>query len=224
MISCLFIYFSVPLWRKMQWEAPNFMQYLVFDNMDECSEKAVETLLPLVSSQRKEQALKFRHVFGQFACLKSYVLLSELMNWTHEEATQMSFCYNEFGQPMLPESYRKRYIMPYFSISHCKHAIAVAVSESPVGVDVESIRTVNNDLVNHTMNEWEQVYIHQAANPASAFTELWTRKESLLKFRGTGINGDLIHVLDCIPEKIEQKVEKNNSYVMTITTMKPFSK
>ena len=156
------------------------MRYLLFDNMSECSEQAVQAMLPLVSEQRREQASKFRHVFGRFACLKSYVMLAELMHWTPAEAIGARFNYNEYGQPLLTSEYIQRTATPFFSISHCRHAIAVAVSESPVGIDVESIRNADDALIEHTMNAQELAYIRQSKDPSVAFIELWTRKESFL--------------------------------------------
>lgn len=194
------------------------MQYLVFDDMAQCTVQAVETMLNHVNPERREQALKFRHVFGQFACLQAYVMLAELMHWTEEEARQVSFEYNEFGQPRLTEEWGRKSTTPYFSISHCKRAIAVAVSESPVGVDVESIRNADEALIERTMNEDEQTKIHEAKDTAMAFTELWTRKESLLKMKGTGITEDLKQVLEKIPEEVEQRVIKSQGYVLTLTS------
>lgn len=194
------------------------MRYLIFDNMNECTEQAVTNMLPLVSPQRQEQALKFRHVFGQFACLKSFVMLSELMQWTAQEITQVEFIYNEHGKPLLPNEWKNRMATPHFSISHCKQAIAVAVCESPIGVDVESIRNVDAALIERTMNSQEQMYIHASCNPAAAFTELWTRKESFLKYKGTGIVDSLQDTLTHIPDNVKQQIYKKPNYILTITS------
>ena len=45
------------------------MKVLVFDHMDQCTEAGVQRMLPLVSQQRREQALKYKHTFGQYCCL-----------------------------------------------------------------------------------------------------------------------------------------------------------
>ena len=54
------------------------MLYQIFDDMTLCCEQEVARLLPLVSAQRREQALRYTHLFGQFCCLKSYELLIDL--------------------------------------------------------------------------------------------------------------------------------------------------
>lgn len=172
------------------------MKYLVFDNMAACTEADIQRLLPLVSTQRREQALRFHHLFGQWACLKTYEMLLSLLQpdialsqW--DLASLPEFSYNEYGKPFLP-------IGPCFSISHCRHALAVAVCESSVGVDVESIRKADEALVCRTMNAEEQDIIARSEDAARAFTCLWTQKEAVLKWQGTGIIDDLHSVLPSV--------------------------
>lgn len=157
--------------------------------MSRCTEQEVERLLPLVSDQRRQQALRFRHLAGRYACLQSYRMLQQLM----ECDTLPPFEYNTYGQPYWPDG-------SYFSISHCRTAIAVVVSDRPVGIDVESVRKGRPELIARTMNEREQQEISASADPAKAFIRLWTQKEAVLKCRGTGIVDDLHSVL--LPDKI----------------------
>ena len=55
------------------------MRIMIFDHMDQCTEAEVQRMLPLVSAQRREQALKYKHTFGQFCCLKSWLMLEQEM-------------------------------------------------------------------------------------------------------------------------------------------------
>ena len=41
------------------------MQYCIFDDMNQCSEQEVARLLDIASKQRQEQALAYKHLFGQ---------------------------------------------------------------------------------------------------------------------------------------------------------------
>ena len=157
-----------------------------------CCEQEVARLLPLVSAQRREQALRFTHLFGQYCCLKSYEMLMQLLaSAPYTLHPTPSFLYNEYGAPSIKEG-------PFFSISHCKMGIAVAVSNQPIGVDIETVRPLKVDLVKKTMNPLEQEAILSAPQPDWAFTRLWTRKEAFLKMKGTGIISDLHEVLSDI--------------------------
>lgn len=161
------------------------MRVSVFDDMSLCTEQEVNRMLPLVSAQRREQALKFKFVSGRFACLKSYLMLSELTGLDAFE-----FIYNQHGKPSIAG-----YPEIHFSISHCQRAIAVAVSDSPVGIDVESFRKADDALLHRTMNEEEIRMVEASDCRERTFIELWTRKEAVFKLIGTGITDDILTVL-----------------------------
>lgn len=168
------------------------MLYQIFDDMTQCSEQEVARLLPLVSAQRREQALRFTHLFGRYCCLKSYEMLLQLLaSAPYTLHSTPTFLYNEYGAPSIKNG-------PYFSISHCKSGIAVAVSKQPIGIDIEAVRPLKVDLVKKTMNPLEQEIIFSDTQPDWGFTRQWTRKEAFLKMKGTGIVSDLHEVLSDI--------------------------
>ena len=177
------------------------MRVAIFDDMSRCTEAEVQRLLPLVSAQRRETALRYKHVFGQWTSLKSWLMLSEL-------GVAGEWKYNEYGKPFVAEG-------PEFSLSHCKHGIAVAVNEKPIGIDIESIRAADKALIERTMNAREQAQIAAAERPEVVFIRLWTQKEAYLKYLGTGIIDDLHHALDNTGKAVF-KTEIKKDYVYTI--------
>ena len=98
------------------------------------------------------------------------------------------FCYTKYGKPYWEEG-------PYFNYSHCLSGIIVAVSEKPVGVDIESYRHFDEELMRRVMNEEECRDILNDAEPPKRFIYYWTRKEAYLKYKGVGITEDL---RDCL--------------------------
>ena len=144
-----------------------------------------------ISEQRREQALKFKFEQGQRLCVLAYQLLKEGLRKEYGITENPIFEYNEHGKPSIvghPEI--------YFNLSHCKEAAVCAISNHPIGVDVESIREFKDSLVNYTMNENEVREIETSENPASAFIRLWTMKEATMKLVGTGISNDMKSVID----------------------------
>ena len=184
--------------------------------MTQCGEQEVARLLPIVSPQRREQALRYTHIFGQFCCLKSYELLTQLLvKWGGDNVDKMpEFVYNEHGAPYLA-------VGPYFSISHCKQGIAVAVSETPIGIDIETIRPLNEGLVRKTMNDVEQTHIFSSSHPETEFIRLWTQKEAYVKMQGTGIISDMHDIL-CNVSNVawEEILELEKSFICTICQKK----
>lgn len=72
----------------------------------------------------------------------------------------------------------------FFSLSHSRGVCAAAVSDRPVGVDVEMLReSFRAGLVAKTLNEDEKNAFD------GDFTRIWCRKESVAKLTGEGIVG-----------------------------------
>jgi 4'-phosphopantetheinyl transferase len=186
------------------------MIYRIFDDMEQCTAEEVARLLPLVSDQRREQALRFSHLFGQYCCLKSYELLCELLREWGSDIQLPVFDYNEYGAPSIQGG-------PYVSISHCKEGIAVAVDSQPIGIDIESVSPFKEAMMHKTMNPAEQAAILSSDNPDWAFTRLWTQKEAVLKMQATGIISDLHEVLAAVPNtRFTSFDNANRHYVLTI--------
>ena len=183
--------------------------------MDECTEAEVQRMMPLVSEQRRGQAMRYKHTFGRFCCLKSWLMLMELMNELMVNAEELmdEWEYNEYGKPSFHLSPLTSHL--YFSISHCKAGIAVAVDDKPVGIDIETVRPANEDLIERTMSPAERVGMDDRQ-----FTRLWTQKEAVVKAEGTGIYS--FEQIQTILEKKDWHMEtiEKDKYIYSIATWK----
>ena len=171
-----------------------------------------QAALPLLSEQRREQCLKFKHELGRKTCAAAYLLLCEALRKEYGITEQPVFEYGEHGKPAIvghPDI--------HFNMSHCKEAAICVVGAEPVGVDVESIHRYSESLARYTMNEKELAQILQAENPAVVFTTLWTRKEAAVKRSGHGISNDMKHVLEDLPFEIDTTVCEEKGYVFSVT-------
>ena len=181
----------------------------IFDDMTLVTEAEVQRMLPLVDEQRRNEALRYKHLFGQFACLKSWLMLKDLLApWGIDD---LEMGYNEHGKPFL-----KNHPDIHFNLSHCKNGIAVVVDFSPVGIDIESFRKDNISLVRKTMNPAEAEWIHSSSDPVETFTQFWTKKEAVVKLRGTGITDDLHHVLDGEGYRLETHINREKHYAWSV--------
>lgn len=83
----------------------------------------------------------------------------------------------------------------HFNISHSGDLVICAVSDRPVGVDVEQIRPVRGKLANKVCCPDELAYLREASGCADMLTgeamirffRIWTSKEAWFKWTGTGI-------------------------------------
>ena len=181
----------------------------IFDDLTQITEDEVQRMLPLVNEQRRNEALRYKHLFGQFACLKSWLMLKELLRPLGVYDLKMEF--NEHGKPLLVQ-----HPDVHFNLSHCKNGIAVVVDFSPVGIDIESFRHIDDALLRYTMNSSEIEAINTSENPLATFIAFWTKKEAVLKLRGTGISTDLHHVLDGIGYRLETHICHEKSYAWSV--------
>lgn len=169
------------------------------------------TALEEISEQRREQALKFKHELGQRLCVLAYQLLKRGLKEVYGIDENPLFIYNEYGKPSIaghPEI--------FFNLSHCKEAAICVVSDRPVGVDVESVRSFNDSLVRYTMNEDEVREIEAAEDRAVAFIRLWTKKEAALKLEGTGISKDMKLVLRQRKLDFETFIDSQRRFIYSV--------
>ena len=109
----------------------------------------------------------------------AYRLLGELTG------SEVVVEHDDKGAPFLPDHPESS-----VSISHCRTAVAVAVScEGRVGIDVECRRKIGDGLLQRVCTVEEQAAVRAAVDPTMTFLQFWTRKEAVLKMHGTGIQG-----------------------------------
>ena len=167
------------------------MRLIIEEKPNELSPAYVQLLVDQLPAWRRDQALRYRYLGGQFDCAMSYLLLCRLLREEYGIQSQPTFVYAESGKPSLAE-----YPNLYFSISHCKLAVGCLLSDCPCGLDVESVRSFRSSVVSYAMNADEVFRIQSASDPAVEFIRLWTQKEAILKCKGTGIAGNLMNALD----------------------------
>ena len=78
----------------------------------------------------------------------------------------------------------------HFNVSHTEGAVALALSPHPVGVDIERIRPVPDDLKRYIATDEEYASIRSDED----FYRVWTSKESLVKAGGWGVDRQPRHI------------------------------
>lgn len=84
----------------------------------------------------------------------------------------------------------------YFNVSHSENFGLIAISNCPVGIDIEFINPTYNfeSLLGSVFNTNEITFIKNAKDKKLAFFNLWTRKEAFVKAIGKGIDNDFSKV------------------------------
>lgn len=119
-------------------------------------------------------------------CLMAGLLIKRLLQ-EHGCKVQNGVLCNPYGKPYVVNDDGL-----YFNVSHSGKWVVIASGETEIGVDVEKVCPVNAGVLEMCFTQAEAKYIQkESGEEAIRFTKLWTLKESYVKYRGTGIGGQL---------------------------------
>lgn len=146
---------------------------------------ALDAAMERLSHYRRDKTLRYRYERGKLLSAGAGLLLDNMLTKYGLRERDMRYEEGEHGKPALmghPEI--------HFSLSHSGNLVTCAMGAMPLGVDVQTIVTARDSLVNYTMSEREKAHllaIDDVAGKNSYFTQLWTLKESYAKVTGTGL-------------------------------------
>jgi len=132
-----------------------------------------------VSKERIEKSSKYFHKKDKCLSIGVEILLNHALGKIG--IFDPIFDTDRYGKP-----YLKNYSDVYFNLSHSEKFVACAVSDSPVGVDIEYIHDIDLDIAKHYFFGSEYEYIVNNNDKKKAFFQLWVLKESYMKMTGLG--------------------------------------
>ncbi len=137
---------------------------------------------------RRRRIDSMKHESGKALSLGVGVLLHKaLTEMGVEEPDEVSM--NEFEKP-----FYKEYPEIHFSLSHSGVMAMCAISDRPVGCDVEKIRERDLDIAKRffTSEEYDLIKSQKTDElQTKMFFRIWTLKESFVKCIGTGLSTPL---------------------------------
>lgn len=146
----------------------------------------LEVMKRAVGQQRLEKSLRLlrkddmvRSLLGE--CFAKYLLTKK----AGLEFNEIIFSQNEFGKPLLTN-----HCNLHFNISHSGNLIGCALSDHPIGIDVEKCTdTFDPAIAERYFTRAETAFI-QSLNErrAAGFYCIWTLKESYIKAIGKGLS------------------------------------
>ena len=167
------------------------MNKLFILNTVELNDKNIfEYCFNKMPEERKEKILNFHFEKDKKLSLGAGVLLYEGLKDFGVNSKEIM--YNKNDKPYLKNN------EIFFNISHSENIVICAFSDKEVGVDVEKINHFEKDVINRVFLENE---INDSQNKDIFYTKLWTSKESLMKYLGTGLSLD--------PKAIQFDLKKN---------------
>ena len=111
------------------------------------------------------------------------LLLKVLQEATGVPAKELQISLGEHGKPYLENA------SLHFNCSHTQSAVAVALFDQPVGVDIEKIRPVRSGLERRFFAPSEIEFVEKSdSGRKERLIEIWTKKEAYVKELGVGLS------------------------------------
>lgn len=131
--------------------------------------------------ERISKSNEYKNYIDKGLCLLSFNLLQYAFQkeFGFTIRKEEFFTYGKLGKPYLKN--RKDI---FFSISHCKNGVAVAVSKNEVGIDIIDFREVSSVLKEKMLNDCEKEIVK---NDELEFFRIWSLKEAFAKLQGKSI-------------------------------------
>lgn len=152
-----------------------------------------QKLLEYISRERREKVLKYCFNKDRKLSLYSALLVRNLAcQYTKQSNQDLTFSYNKYNKPFLRSATDF-----FFNISHTTNCILCATAPVPVGADIEEISTAPFEVGKYIFHEEEEKYIDMGMSKEdrnSRFYIVWTQKEALSKYNGTGLTEDIKRV------------------------------
>jgi len=167
------------------------MLVLNYIDITAINDGAYHFLKGAVSTERQLLANQFVFLDDAKRCVLSELLLQYSFLRTKKTILDVEIVRNAYGKPSLAGMSDFSY-----NISHSGKWVVIAYGEieTEIGLDIEEINFDQGDLPIHAFTRIEQAYITAVFDEKERvrrFTQLWTLKESYVKYIGTGLSTDL---------------------------------
>lgn len=143
-------------------------------------------LMLYVSEERRVRVLKFLRIEDKQRCLLGDILTRyAICRCLEVKNEQLIFQYSEYGKPFLAEPGGID-----FNVSHSGDWVVCAISDNPVGIDVETIKPIDFSIARRffSKNEYYSLMSTDEHMRLRYFYMLWTLKESYIKAIGKGLS------------------------------------
>ena len=187
------------------------MRVFVNDRLDSLD---LQAALPLLPPFRREQALRFTRDSDRRQSVAAWLLLREACREELGLDEVPELAWTETGKPYFPSLEGA-----HFNLSHCPEAAVCVLDTRPVGIDVESLRPLDGELLERVLSPRERESLRTDPDPELSFLRLWTKKESLLKLTGEGLCEHLDTLLEERPDvRFHSVTAPSGRYVYTFAS------
>lgn len=174
--------------------APTSMIKVYYSNVASISAAKIDELIPALPRWRQEAVTNIRLDNDRKLSIAAGTLLMLALEDSGISSDSV-ILKNSHGKP-----YLRDYPDVHFSLSHSGDYAMCAISDSPIGCDIQKISDTRPQVARRFFTQAEQLYLQGSEDPQVEFTRIWTRKESYVKMKGLGISACPLTSFDVISD------------------------
>jgi 4'-phosphopantetheinyl transferase len=149
--------------------------------------------LALLNDEERLRADRFIHIRDRLTFVAAHALKRVVLAraFPSSSAKSLRFLYDSFGKPSLTDE-----VSIHFNLSHTTGLVALAVSYTAVGIDIEAMGSaaLGRDALQSILTISEGAALEHVADWERAFLALWTAKEAVIKAEGMGLSLPLCEI------------------------------
>jgi len=183
-------------------------------------DEAMITIYLLDTENITEKDININIKSKGYKSVNSYIAYSFLRNiaqkFLNTDSSELTIVTTQNGKP-----YFKNYKNFHFSISHTNNLVAIAISDTEIGIDAELIRDIDLKIADRFFTEKEKEYIYNSTDLAiNRFFELWTKKEAYIKQKSLNLSS--LSSIDVTQSTTNKNfyTEKLSGYYLSVYTEK----
>lgn len=162
--------------------------------LKDCKEVDLENQIELVSIARREKISKLKQKKDKLLSLTAGLLLEEML--ANLGIKDYTIECTKYGKPYLANEKNV-----YFNISHSGDMCICAVYKSEIGVDIQEIKNVSQNLIDRVTTKREKEHLERK-DKKEEFFRLWAIKEGYVKYKGEYASLSLANIEVCFEEDI----------------------
>lgn len=157
-------------------------------NIAELSYDNYELFISEVSGERRRKAERFHFKKDAYRCVCAEMLLQYSFFEKNNEYVKNNLVYNKYGKPTIKDENKF-----CFNLSHSGDWVVLAYGMTEVGVDIEKIQLGREGMIDSIFRQEEKEYIYSVTGLErdQRLIQMWTLKESYIKYLGTGFSTDM---------------------------------
>lgn len=158
-------------------------EIIIFKIETELAQHELESLMDFISLNKQKRIKQLHSIQNvRNSLLGDALARTMICRVTGLSNEQLEFTTNAYGKPLFVNNPNI-----HFNISHSGNFITCALDDEPVGIDIERIRPIELRIAERFFLAEEKKYVMEK-DSNNRFFEVWTKKESRIKWEGKGLN------------------------------------